>query len=291
MRPVGTVLFVALALLGCRAGEEVPDANEPELLRGGPAEMGEGAAWTYAELDADGNPSVIGVAFTEGFLRGLPEERNPERPCFDLSGDGVASEDEGECLGDYTVEFDLPPELMERADVPFEWVSVSWEPVGHGPLGVYDLSHFDFHFFMQSRDEVHAIRPGPCGVVIDCEDFERAIVPVPSRYQPEDYVDVQAAVADMGNHLIDPSFPELGDPPQKFTKSLIYGAYEGHITFIEPMMTLEYLESRPDECGPIKQPQSWETTGYYPTMYCIRYSEDEGMYEISLEGLAYHQSQ
>lgn len=49
------------------------------------------------------------------------------------------------------------------------------------------------------------------------------------------------------------------------------------------MITLAYLESRPDECVPIKQPQAWATEGYYPTTYCIRYLADERRYTVSLE--------
>ncbi|MCK5438662.1 MAG: hypothetical protein KAI97_01900 [Gemmatimonadetes bacterium] len=291
MRTTALGLFIVLAILNCRAGEEAPAANEPVIVYGSSGELGEGTSRTYAEFDAEGNPVAIGLSFTEGFLKGLPTELNPESVCFDLNEDGSTSPADGECLGDYATDYDLPTDLTERDDIPFRWVGAGLEPMGHEPPGVWDIPHFDFHFYLQPREEVHAIRPGPCGILIDCEDFERATATVPSQYVAEGYNDVQVAVPAMGNHLINPTSPEFGDPPQRFTHTFIYGAYDGHITFLEPMITVEYLESRPNECHPIKQPVSWEESGYYPREYCARYLEDEGTYRISLEDFAYHEAE
>jgi hypothetical protein len=84
-------------------------------------------------------------------------------------------------------------------------------------------------------------------------------------------------------HLIDSKSPELVSQGQVFTHTFIFGAYDGHVIFYEPMITLPYLQSRPDTCVPIKQPQAWETAGYYPTRYCIRYRADDERYTVSLE--------
>ena len=75
----------------------------------------------------------------------------------------------------------------------------------------------------------------------------------------------------MGNHLIDRSRPSWSPAGRIFTHTFIFGAYDGRVTFYEPMITRAYLESRPDLCVPIKQPQAWAIEGYYPTTYCIRY--------------------
>ena len=95
--------------------------------------------------------------------------------------------------------------------------------------------------------------------------------------------DVGAAVPDMGNHLIDSKSPELVTAGTVFTHTFIFGAYDGHVIFYEPMITQAFLESRPDLCAPIKQPQAWEIEGYYPTTYCIRHLPDEGRFTVSLE--------
>ena len=47
------------------------------------------------------------------------------------------------------------------------------------------------------------------------------------------------------------------------------------------MITQTYLESRPDLCVPIKQPQAWAIEGYYPTTYCIRYLADDEIHRVA----------
>jgi hypothetical protein len=49
------------------------------------------------------------------------------------------------------------------------------------------------------------------------------------------------------------------------------------------MITLAYLQTAPDQCTPIKQPEAWATAGAYPTTYCIRHLADEERYTVSLE--------
>ena len=57
-----------------------------------------------------------------------------------------------------------------------------------------------------------------------------------------DHIDVGAAVPDMGNHLIDSKSPELVTKGTIFTHTFIFGAYDGHVSFYEPMITRAYLE-------------------------------------------------
>ena len=64
--------------------------------------------------------------------------------------------------------------------------------------------------------------------------------------------------------------------------SFVFGAYDGKVTFYEPMITL-VLPEPARSCVPIKQPEAWATEGYYPTPYCIRHLEDDKRYTVSLE--------
>ena len=120
----------------------------------------------------------------------------------------------GECNGDYELRFTLPHELAQRANTPFKWVSVNFNPMGHPPPAppVWAVPHYDFHFYLMAPEAVGQIRPGPCSELIDCDDFKRAQTPVPARYVHADHIDVGAAVPDMGNHLIDAKSPELASP-------------------------------------------------------------------------------
>ena len=236
------------------------------------------------QLDGEGAPRVIGVSFDQGMLEGLPDMPNTWSRCFDKNGDGRIAE-HGECNGDYELRFALPQELAQRANTPFNWVSVNFNPMGHPPPAppVWAVPHVDFHFYIMPAEAVAQIRPGPCSELIDCDDFKRAQTPVPAGYIARRPHRRRRGGPDMGNHLINSKSPELVAGGPAFTHTFIFGAYDGQITFYEPMITLAYLETRPDLCVPIKQPQAWATAGYYPTTYCIRHLADDERYTVSLE--------
>ena len=90
----------------------------------------------------------------------------------------------------------------------------------------------------------------------------------------------------MGAHAIDPASDEFQGKP--FTRTFIYGFYDGRVIFVEPMMTLDYLASRPDETMTVKQPQSYEQGFAYPARYGVHFDEMANRYEVTLEGLARH---
>lgn len=271
-------------------------SSHPATLFGDPVALGKGTVRTYVELNANNRPVSIGVLFARQALAGLPSAPNSTGRCFDLNGNGTFDGDltsgpHGECLGDYESVLSLPNALTARSDMPFRWVGVNWNPGGHPPPNVYTLPHFDIHFYIMEHEAVQRIRPGRCGELIDCEDFKRARHLVPPQYTPKHHIDVGAAVPAMGNHLIDPTSPEFGKPPQTFTHTFLYGAFDGHITFYEPMITHAFFMSQPDMCKPLHLPAAWETSGYYPTRYCIRYQARREAYTVSLEGLVYRQAQ
>lgn len=54
----------------------------------------------------------------------------------------------------------------------------------------------------------------------------------------------------MGKSRADPTSEEYHG--QEFTKTSIYGSYNGEITYYEPMITLVYLQFRPDATKVIK---------------------------------------
>jgi hypothetical protein len=220
----------------------------------------------------------------KGALEGLPTEPNSTSRCFDKNGNGKMDKDE--CIGDFAFTFPIPEGDAAKAVAPFKWVALNWNPHGHiAPAPPpWAAPHFDFHFYIQDRESVKMLRPGACGELIDCEDFKKATKPVPAKYVHADHINVDAAVPDMGNHLIDSKSPELqkGGPP--FTHTFIFGAYDGRITFLEPMITSAYIASNPNMCAPIKQPEAWEVAGAYPTKYCIRHLDRVGRYTVSLEG-------
>lgn len=260
--------------------------SEGATLEGDALEMGEGSIRAYVDVGGDGKPAAIGVVFGESALRGLPPERNRTSRCYDLNGNGRIDE-QGECEGDQEFQLDLPRELRNRSDIPFQWVGVNWHPEGHDPTEIWDVPHFDLHFYIADKDVIAGIRVGPCRYFIHCDDRETARLAVPAKYVAEDHIDVDAAVSMMGSHLIDKHSPEFGDPPKPFTHTWILGAYNRQIIFYEPMITIAYLRSRPNSCFPIRQPAAREKAGYYPTEYCIRHHADRQLFTVSLEGLVH----
>lgn len=283
---IAGLLLVIVTSVACQPITAVP--STPTTVYGESGAMGEGTARTYAELNADGSPVSIGIVYTQGALEGLPTEPNMESRCFDINGNGTL--EMGECIGDYELILSMPTEVTQNGDIPFPWATLNWNPHGHPPA-IWSIPHFDFHFYIASEEEVQAIRPGPCGAIIHCEDFERAIKPVPAPYLPANYKSVEDAVASMGDHLIDSTAPELQDPPQaEFMHSFIYGAYDGHISFYEPMIAHDYLMSQPDECKAFSLPVAWEQSGYYPTEYCIHYQAERQETTVSLEKFVYREA-
>ena len=254
--------------------------------------MGNGFAQVYARLGEDGAPLSIGFSFDQGVLESLPAEPNNWSRCFDKNKNG-RFDARGECNGDYELAFALPYELTRQSKSAFSWIGFNWNPEGHPPPAPppWAVPHFDFHFYTQSEADVRGIGTGPCAEYINCDDFKRAQKPVPRKYVHPDHIDVGAAVSEMGNHLIDSKTPELdpGGPP--FTHTFIYGAYDGHITFYEPMITHAFLKGRPNLCLSLKSPEAWEVGGSYPTDYCIRYFDVDGKYTVSLENFVHREAQ
>ncbi len=117
--------------------------------------LGDGFAQVYAELDGAGAPQVIGVSFDPGLLAGLPTMPNTWSRCFDKNGNGRIDA-HGECNGDYELRFTLPHELAQRANTPFKWVSVNFNPMGHPPPAppVWAVPHYDFHFYLMAPEAV-----------------------------------------------------------------------------------------------------------------------------------------
>lgn len=273
--------LVALLVVAGAVGSRSP---LPLTLFGTEVAVGHGTARIFVDVTAEGVPSVVGIALTEPALSGLATRMNTTSRCWDKDGDGHVRH--GECLGDYEATLPMPAGT-EHLDLPFKWGTVNWNPEGHmdpAPT-VWSAPHFDFHFFIAEPEVIQAIRPGPCAEFIDCEDFERASKPLAAQHLPKGYVDVGAAVATMGNHLVDAADPEIADPSLGFSKTFIYGAYDGRMIFLEPMVSHRYLASKPNTCTPIATPQQYEAAGYYPTRYCVRYDSETATYRVTLEGL------
>ncbi|MDD5772682.1 MAG: DUF5602 domain-containing protein [bacterium] len=218
--------------------------------------VGNGTGWAWVKVDKKGNPVAIGVTFTQTALSGLPV---------------IPSSKE---LDSFDYLLTLPKEVTA---VPFTHISLDWNPYGHAPAGIYDVPHFDIHFYILTQKERDKI-------TAKGDDLARCYKKPASEYIPSGYILQEGMeVPHMGVHWIDSSAPELNKQP--FTRTLIYGSYNGEIAFLEPMITKTFLESGPNETQTIKLPEAFQKKGYYPSEYSIKYDKLRKEYTISLDKL------
>ena len=275
---IACLMAVMLFAAGCSV--ERADAPPPSRTLGWQLKMGNGTVASYAELEKGGTPKAIGVVWTAGALEGLPSAADHHR-CHGRNKDGEI-EASTQCQATNEFVIPLPDVVAKRDDVPFKWVLLNWNHIGHIPPGIYDVPHFDIHFEMGPIAQIFAIEAGPCGPeFVRCDQFKIARKPLPPNFMPPDYVDVEAVVPVMGNHLIDTTGPEFQKQP--FTRSWIYGVYDGKVIFYEAMVTREFMLTKASGCLPIKAPKAFAVAGFYPTEYCVRHNAATGEHSVSME--------
>ena len=277
-RSIGVVALLAVLAAVISAGT----MGHEQTLRGRVEQIGAGTVQSFVTLDQQNAPLAVGVTISAGALEQLPQSPNTVSRCYDLDGSGTHTGHE--CIGDLERILDLP--AAASAGLPFKWITVNWNAAGHP--APYNRAHFDFHFYAADRELIEGITPGRCGELVDCGHFTRATRPVPARYLPGGHISVGAVVPRMGNHLLDSQSPELKDS-LPFTRTFIYGAYEGQLIFWEPMITLDLLRKTREACWDISQPQGFRQAGYYPTQYCVR-ERQQGERTVSLERFRYSEA-
>lgn len=244
--------------------------------------FGNGKLKSYISKKSDGTPYAVGVEFHKSALVNTPTEHNDGLNCWDSNGDNDIDLEE-ECSGGHNRTLALPPN-----NTPFNHISVDWEPHGHVPADVYDIPHFDFHFYMISPITRNLIAVGPCFGTINCAVYEKAIVPIKDGYIHPDFFNTKLAFSRMGNHYADKTSPEFNG--KTFTHTFILGSFDSKITFFEPMISMPYLKTKPNQCTPVKQPARYQANGYYPHKYCIRFNGLDETYTVSLEDFRYRQA-
>ena len=268
--PRGTVLAVAactaLAFLSGCGNESAPangsaSSDKSGTFFGPSADLGNGTVKTYATLDKGGNPTEVGLRLTATALDGLPETNTGPPQMLML---------------------DFPDQAAATA---FDHVMLNWNPQGHEPPELFSKPHFDFHFDMVDMATMQAINPADPNYSAKAEHAPEA------KYVPQDYVvppgppAAAQAVPNMGVHLVDSSDTSLVPGAYDFKQIVINGTWDGRYTFIEPMITREWLLTNPSSEQALKQPQAYQKSSYYPTTYAVHVDEQTKEYIISLAGL------
>jgi Domain of unknown function (DUF5602) len=267
--------FVALFLsIELSHGSEI---DSTKTIMGEQKTIGNGSIRTWLKVDTkNGEPRSIGVTLTESALSGLPNDSSaPQEGSLKLRlMDGGPN---------HTFEYELkfPPEVAETA---FSHMGFNWNPEGHGPKGIFTKPHFDVHFYMARPEYRH-------GIIVDLQDADPLHVRTsnlepPGQFLPPDYqLAPNTAEPRMGSHYADVTSSEL--KPGNFSNIFLIGAHGGNILFWEPMITKEYLESKPNFTAKLKLPESYPVSGYYPTAYSVVYDHNRQEFNISLDGLTF----
>jgi len=150
--------------------------------------------------------------------------------------------------------------------------NLQWHPSGHEPEHVYDVPHFDVHFYTITEGVRGGIVPGAAaGKVMPA----KAILPPGGILAP-------GFVPGMGMHDIPKTQPEFNHGA--FTVSPIIGYWNGELAFFEVMFTKAWLLKNQTKSGPFPQPASVHQHGLYPTRYGVSYDKNTDAYRIELTG-------
>ena len=244
---------------GSTPAADVSAGNSGTFL--GPSQrLGNGTVKTYTTLDGSGNPTEVGLRFTDTALDGLPDTATPPDMLM----------------------LDFPDQASTTA---FDHVMLNWNPQGHDPVVLFGKPHLDIHFDIADMATIQAIDPSDPDYAAKAERLPEA------RYLPQDYVvppgDPAAAqaVPGMGVHLVDSSDTSLVPGSYDFKQIIINGSWDGRYTFIEPMITRDWLLTEPSLEQPLKLPEAYQEDGYYPTTYAVHVDQGTDEYVVSLAGL------
>jgi hypothetical protein len=247
MKKIIYFLVVSTMILSSCKKDVIADPNP--TYNGVEQSLGNGKVFSYMKFTGD-KPTSIGITFSKGAFENIPHG-TPTSLIIQLPTEGVGK-------------------------TPFTHVYLDFNHNGHEPVGVYNVAHFDAHFMTQSNAERSVIPPYSTETAAKFDNLPPAgVMPVP-------YIRLPAGVPLMGTHWANPTSTELNGG--KFTETLIMGSYDGKMTFIEPMVTLEMLLNHPTVSKDVPIPAKFLQAGYYPKKYNITHTDD-GSCTISLDEL------
>lgn len=263
----GALLAGGAVITGTAGGHPKPQRTH-DFHEGESVDVGDGEATAYATTNPAGRLSSLGV--------------HVDGTALDTADTDEKSPHEG-----VDAHLDFTTDAVDTHQ--FTFMGFHFNPQGHAPPGIYDVPHFDFHFYMMDEEDVEDIEGGP------------ATYSIPDAQIPEDYIrlpvldtddddeaDTPLVEEEMGEHLVDPTSPEFQG--EDFTHTNIYGAYDpdddgvGRLTFVEPMVTVRFLEGLDEEMEvALKTPDEYFTADDYPTTYVMKPDHSDGVY-VSIDG-------
>jgi hypothetical protein len=239
----GICLLAALALFLDSCKKDDATFYQPTVAYGENVTLGNGKAQSFVTKDANGNPTSIGFSFSADALVNLPATNTMTT---------------------------IPAPANNGTLV--DHLSFDFNANGHEPAGIYDVPHFDIHFYMISEAEQHMIVSGPEMQVLPSSEY------IPTNYQP-----IPGGDPMMGKHWADVSAKEFNGQP--FDHTFIFGSYNGKFIFHEAMVSLAFFNSKQNFTDVIETQAKVQREGYYPKTYSISYDAAKKIYTVTLDQL------
>ena len=251
MKKLTAIMLMGVAMYVTACQKENAKKEIENTLYGPQVQVGEGNVRSWLTMGHDQKPVELGIELTPGALEHLPHHG------------------EGEAHPSWTIPF----HQVVGVATPFDHLTLNWNPEGHPP-SFFVAPHFDIHFYMTTEAERMGM---PAWSPVTDALFNNY---PPAGYMPVSYSTPPGAVgaeAAMGKHWLPP-------PPSflPFSHVMILGTYNGAFTFVEPMLTLSFLQSGQAVSKEYAQPAKFAKAGYYPTKYNVWKDEKTGHHLVSL---------
>jgi hypothetical protein len=225
---------------------------------GSAVEVGRGTARAYLAMRS-GVPEELGIELTEGALLDLR-----------TASDAEAAHQE--------LELSLP---KQAATTPYRHATLGWSPAGHA--APYDRPHLDLRFYLISAEERAAIDPADPAFPRRAARFPAPEL-VPRRYVPQSVVSGldpgRVATPHAGMRWLDVESAEFRGQP--FTRTFLYGSWDGELTFAEAMVALDHLRTKPEVTVPLDPAEEYAAPGFHPGAYRIYWHAARGQYRVAL---------
>ena len=103
-----------------------------------------------------------------------------------------------------TDDIPIPFPGTNHSFTPFYWLGFNWQPIGHPPLAVFSVPHFDMHFWIAPETLKQEITPGTppevCTEGTSPETFYNAHMPQPKECFPDGIANLNAVAPFMVNY-------------------------------------------------------------------------------------------
>lgn len=240
-----SLALAGMIMLTAGCSEDTTTTSKAGTFAGETKALGSGTVKSWVKWDDNGNPTSVGLTFSETALQNLTDTG--------------------------AVEYSLMMPSQASA-TGIDHIGLDWNPQGHEPNPIYGLPHFDIHFYYLTMSERMTIAFG--------KDMD---IPA-SKYVPANYITADSmSIPMMGVHWVDVTSGEFNG--KIFDKTFIYGFSKGKLAFLEPMITKAFFETKPSVTVNIPQPSEWQTTNrYYPATYSVKYDATAKEYTVTLDG-------